>query len=476
MKALIGNSNIGHLTKKVVIVGLVIVISLLVSYYTVVVGEIVPFIFIGLSAVIILLVYLCNRPIAGLFLVLTYTFALPFSRELSINIQWGLVTEIILLLTWLIALFNSKDKVKWSDSNSDLTVLVWVWLAISILQLANGGNIMGWLYEIRSTALILVLIVPLTLALFRDQKALDIFLKILIFWSVLAALNGIKQLHVGLFPGEAAFLNSNTKTHLVHGKLRVFSFFTDAGQFGASQAHIALICFLLALGPFKQWKRVALFLLGCLMFYGMMISGTRGAFFIFVGVLPALFLTRNFRLLSIGLICVSLLFAFLKFTNIGQGNYQIRRLRTAVHPDNDASFQVRLLSQERLKQYLSNRPFGGGLGTIGGNGKEYNPSHFLASIEPDSYWVKVWAMYGIVGLVIWFGMMMYIIGKCCGIIWNIRDPVLKIKLIALIGGAIGVFVASYGNEVINRTPSSIIVFMSFSIIYLAPRWDGSNNN
>ncbi len=471
MKVLTDHNDSNFTLRKAVLVGAILGICLLTSYYTTQFGEVVPLAVIGVCLSTGLLAFLFNKPIVGLYIVVGYTFALPLTREFGVRVQWGLATEAILLFTWIAALFSDTSKVKWSNCKNDLNVLILIWVTISFLQIINGGSLLGWIHEIRSTALVFILVIPLTSALFIEKRTLNTFLKILILWSMLATLNGIKQLHLGLFPGEAEFLNANTKTHLIYGKLRVFSFLTDAGMFGATQAYGALICFLLALGSIKLWKRIALVVMGCMMFYGMMISGTRGAFFVFAGVVPALFLVKNFKFLSIGLLCVTLLFAFLKFTSIGQGNYQIRRLRTAVNPNNDASYQVRLMSQERLRHYLSSRPFGGGLGTIGANGKEFNPSHFLASVEPDSYWVKVWAMYGIVGMIVWFSMMMYIMGKCCGIIWGIRDPVLKIKLIALIAGAIGIFLASYGNEVINRTPVSIIVCMSWAIIYLAAKWD-----
>src|SRR5690606_16212199 len=116
-------------------------------------------------------------------------------------------------------------------------------------------------------------------------------------------------------------------------------------------------------------------------------------------------------------------------------------------------------------------PFGEGLGTIGTWGHEYNSDKFVSTIEPDSYWVKVWAMYGIVGLTIWFGMMLYIQGKCGGYIWRIRDRGLRIKLIALLAGSIGVFIASYGNEVINRIPASLVVYVSWAMIYLGPKME-----
>jgi hypothetical protein len=132
---------------------------------------------------------------------------------------------------------------------------------------------------------------------------------------------------------------------------------------------------------------------------------------------------------------------------------------------------VRLTNQLRLADYLRGRPFGGGVGTIGNSGIHYNPGKLLSTIPPDSYWVKVWAMYGVVGLTIWMGIMLYILGKCGGIVWNIRDPGLKTKLIALTAGFAGSFFCSYGNEVINFMPSALVVYLSWVFVFLGPRLD-----
>jgi len=429
---------------------------------------------LGLSAALVpCLVLLIRNPLLALFATIIYTFILPVvGRETMVPFQFGVITELLLLLTWIGALVNPKAA-DWQASANDLVLLTTIWFVISVLQIFNpaGASVMGWLSEIRTTALTMVLTVPLACALIRKEKHADIFLYLTIGWAVIAAVNGIKQLYIGLFPGEEAFLMANTKTHLIRGVLRVFSFYTDAAMFGASMAQVALISWVLALGPFTKWKRIMLFLISALLFYAMMISGTRGAFFVFAGGVAGLFLTKNFRLLLIGLFGLVLLFSFLKFTNIGQGNYQVRRLRTAVNPTEDASFLVRMNTQMMLRDYLADKPFGGGLGTIGNNGKEHNPGTFLAGLEPDSYWVKVWAMYGITGLVVWFCLMCYILGKCCRIVWRTEDPKLKIKLVALVSATTGVFIASYGNEVINRTPASILAFISLAIIYNSRKWD-----
>src|SRR5690606_31089141 len=116
-------------------------------------------------------------------------------------------------------------------------------------------------------------------------------------------------------------------------------------------------------------------------------------------------------------------------------------------------------------------PFGGGLGTIGYLGEQYNPGTYLASLPPDSYWVKVWAMYGNVGFTIWFCIMLYILGRCCGIAWVTKDKGLHVKLIALTAGYAGTLFCSYGNEVMNNQPSFAIMLMSWCLIFLGPKFD-----
>ena len=103
--------------------------------------------------------------------------------------------------------------------------------------------------------------------------------------------------------------------------------------------------------------------------------------------------------------------------------------------------------------------------------QEYNSDKFISTIPPDSLFVKIWAMYGIVGFIIWFGIMLYFTGRSAGIIWKTRDPILKNQLSALCGGATGILLASYGNEVLNAMPTSAVVYISWGLIWISPRWD-----
>ncbi|GAB3021289.1 hypothetical protein GCM10027051_28170 [Niabella terrae] len=421
------------------------------------------------------IVLLFKEPFIGLLTVITYCFFLfVLSREVSEDIQFGLGTEALLLLTWLSVWYNAK-RYDFSVLKNKLSLLCLVWFIISVLELVNpyGASPMGWLQEIRSTALLPLLLAPLGLVLITDRRRLNLVLCLIIIYSFLGVLNGMKQQFIGLSAGEQHFLDAGGSiTHIVFGQLRVFSFYSHAGQFGPSQAQVAVLCFILALGLKTRWKKTILFILGGLFFYGMLISGTRGAFFALLGAAgSALFFARRYKVILWGAIVLALFVGVLKYTHIGSSNYNIVRLRSALDP-NDPSLNVRFESQKILREYMASLPFGGGLGVIGTFGHLYNSDKFLSTIEPDSYWVKLWVMYGIVGFTIWFCILMYLLGRCFGIVWRVKDPVLKTKLIALGSGIVGLFICSYGNEVMNDIPSSVIIWLSFAIILNAFRIEG----
>jgi hypothetical protein len=462
------------LKHKVIVLLVGILIAALVSLLTIKFEAIGPLVLVAVCLAVVFTIFVFKNPRNGLITLIFYCFMMFFlGRELP-GIPYGIGIEVILILTLFAALFFYAKK-DWANCQNDLFKLFLLWFLISFFEVINpaGASINGWFHEIRSVALYPLLIVTIGLVIFRTEKDLNVFFLIIIGLALVSALNGIKQLHIGLSPGDQKFLDDGGAiTHIVSGKLRIFSFY-DAAQFGASQAHFVIIAITLAFGPFKPWKKIVFLILTLVFFYGMIISGTRGALFVLVvGMFAAIFLSKNFKVLIIGGTMAMVFLAGLKYTNIGNNYYEVYRLRTALDPK-DPSLNLRFMNQKILAEYLQSKPFGGGLGVIGIWGKEYNKDKFLSTIEPDSYWVKVWVMYGIVGFVIWFCIMMYIFGKCAGIIWKTRDDKLRVKLIALMSGAAGVFFCSYGNEIINNMPSSIVVCLSFVFIYISPKIDAA---
>ena len=413
-------------------------------------------------------------PRFGFIFFIIYCFAVPGLGRHIEGPQFGLGQDGLLLLTWLGIIFHRSGKFKYRHINNDLVWLAVVWFVLTVLEIGNPEHpsIQGWFYEMRSATLYWVLSIPLAFMVFNKKTDVDLFLYIIIGLSLIGTFWGMKQLYIGLDSAEMRWMEAGAKkTHLLFGKLRVFSYYTEAAQFGASQAMVAIICIILAVGPHKMFKRIFFAVSGLIILYGMLISGTRGAMFALVGGgFTFLVLSKQVKVLVLGAILGLGFLGMLKYTSIGSGNAQIVRLRTSLDP-NDASLQTRLNNQKILSDYLKTRPFGAGVGTLGMWGTKFNSGMYISSIPPDSLYVKVWAMYGLVGFIIWFGIMMYITGKCAGIIWNIRDPLLRNKLAALLAGSTGILLCSYGNEVMNQMPSSIIVYVSWVLIWLSPRWD-----
>jgi O-antigen ligase len=448
-----------------------------VGWLTSALGPLLPGLLLGAMFVGFFVVLVFMHPRAGIVAYVVYCFALgAVSRHMNTSAPLGMGMDIVLVLTWLAAVFQHPARLDWSKLKTDFCLLALVWFIINVLEIGNpaGASFAGWLGEMRPITLYWVLTVPLCAVVFSKYRDLRLFLLLIIGLSVLGALYGIKQKVLGVDVMEQQWLDSGqAQTHLLWGKLRVFSFYAEAAQFGASQAHIGLVCLILALGPFVWWKRILFAVASAITLYGMLISGTRGAMFVLaVGTFIYLVLSKQAKVLVLGLVLASGAFFVLKYTYIGNSNTDIARLRSSLDPQ-DASFQLRLQNQATLRDYLASRPFGEGVGSIGNWGHRYNADKFISTIEPDSYYVKIWAEYGIVGFVIWFGMMMFMLGKCCGIVWNIRNPQLRQQLLALTAGFGGILISSYGNEVMNQIPSSMILYLSWVFIFLGPELDTS---
>lgn len=415
-----------------------------------------------------------QHPRVGIIGFLIYCFTMPTLGKHIEGVQFGLGMDALLFITLMAVIFHRSSRYKSRKLNNDLVWLAIFWMVITILQIGNPErpSILGWVYEMRSATLYWVLTVPLAYLLLTKRTDINLFLSIIIFISFLGAIYGVKQLNFGPDAAENRWLESGAKkTHVLFGRLRIFSFYSEAGQFGASQAQLSIMSIILATGPYSFKKKLWYLIAGVVIFYGMLISGTRGAFFALIGGgLTFLVLSKQVKVLILGGILGLGFIGMLKYTSIGSGSAQIVRLRSSLDPE-DPSFQVRLMNQKILKDYLSTKPFGAGVGTMGEWGNSYNQDKYISRIPPDSLYVKVWGMYGIVGFIIWFGIMLYITGKSAGIIWKTRDPVLKNQLSALCGGATGILLCSYGNEVLNAMPSSAVVYISWVLIWLSPRWD-----
>jgi hypothetical protein len=422
-----------------------------------------------LPLVFIYLVYLFKRPVLGLYTAIILSFFLNgLSRYLG-DIPLGLMMDGLLIATFVSLFFKQfYQKIDWSRANKDITWLAVFWFGYAMLELLNPElrSYGAWFNGMRGVSFYMLLIIPLTLMLMDTNRHLTIFFFLWGIFSLLVSLKGIIQNIWGVDPWEKAWLDQGgAVTHILFGKLRIFSFLSDAGQFGANQAYSALVAGILFFT--EKTKRNKLFFasVAILGLYGMILSGTRGAISVPLAGLAAFIVLRKNILMSIsGMILLLLIVVFFKFTYIGQGNQYIRRTRSAFD-FNDPSLLVRLENQQKLKVYLATRPFGGGLGQAGVKAQRFLPSAYLSNIPTDSWYVMIWAEEGIVGLILHLLILFYIVGKSSWLImFKIRDPILKIKMAALTSGMTGIMVASYGNQVLGSMPTSILIYISMAFM------------
>ncbi|MBL7815574.1 MAG: O-antigen ligase family protein [Saprospiraceae bacterium] len=463
-----GSEKLGSWTAIIAVVVSAVVIGLAVGTLGLVFGLAI----VGLPMVIFFLTWLFGNPLVGLWLSIWIGFfAAGIARYM--DGPWGLLMDILLFVSWLALVF--KKKVNWSAlKNSGMTMAL-AWFGFVVLEMFNpeSNGFECWFYAMRGVGFYQLLSFGLVFICFDDVKYLDRFLHWMIFLSILGTIWGLRQMIFGVDEAENHWLYAEgfAMTHVLHGVLRVFSFYSDAGQFGASQAMVALICGIIALGPVSKKKKIGFGIVAIVTFIGFAISGTRGALAVpGAGVLVYLFMSRNFKILIAGFLVFGSIFYVLKYTFALQNVEQVRRMRTALDP-NDESLQVRLRNQKTFGRYLASRPFGGGIGAAGFWGSRFNPYSLLANTATDSYYVKIWAETGIVGICFHLFMFGFFIGKGGHIIWHLRDPVLRVKMSALFAGMCGVMMSSYGNQVYSQMPTGILMGIAIPLIFIAKRFD-----
>lgn len=394
---------------------------------------------------------------------------------------FGLAIDFLLVFCWIVSILTGWRTLQWENTHSFVIYFSVIWFAFICLELLNPLSIglEPWFYAMRGISLYMFLMIPLVFLLMNKQEDMMWMIKVWLAISIFAALKGFMQKYGDCDPFEKRWLaQGGAITHVLFGQLRAFSFYSDAGQFGAAMGHASISSFVLFTGPYAKKKKIIFFILFIFFFWGYLISGTRGAIAVpAAGMAMYLLLSKNFKVLIWGTIFVGSFYYFMAFTQIGQGTYEIRRLRTAfTEGSEDASMMVRTENKRKLSVYLADKPFGGGIASAGDWGKRFRPDSILANIATDSFYVRIWAETGIVGLALILIFFFYFILKGAWIIWFMKDPILRNKLLALYCGVIGIMAASYGNSVFSQFPTNVLCYTSMCFILMSEKQWTKNEN
>ena len=214
--------------------------------------------------------------------------------------------------------------------------------------------------------------------------------------------------------------------------------------------------------------------------WGMFQSGTRTAIFcLSAGLILYIFLSKSVKIAVPFSIVVGIFGFILVFTTIGNGNQQIRRMRSAFNKD-DKSASVRDINKEAIRKYIQDAPWGIGLGMGGDNIPANNKYSKLSTIPPDSEYVYIWIRTGPVGVTVFtICMVIILIGGCRVVLFKLKNK----TLIGIGAGFCSAFVAinlgGYANQILYGYPNGVTFFGGMAIVYilpyLEPEWEKYEN-
>lgn len=378
------------------------------------------------------------------------------------------------LFSIFINVISNREKFHWKQGVNILLITHLIWLVYCCLILISPDTDIHSFVGNRSLFLSQPLIYFISGVLLCSIKNLRITLFLLGVFIITAFFKAYWQKVKGFDYAEIAWLMQGEAwhTHVLRTGIRYFSFYSDAGNFGAS---MGMFTFIFGTISFLLKNRIAqICCLGitCLAGICLALSGTRGGVAVpFGGLIIFLLISKNIKAIITCTLLGSLLFSFFYFTDIGNDNSFIRRMRTAFRPTEDASFNVRLMNQKRFAYYLADKPFGVG---VGGTIVDTESLMKLNEkfIPTDSFYVEKWVEGGIVGLCLYIGLQILVLLRGCYLImFRIKNNQLRLILAVLLSSVFGMWLNGYVGRSMGFQPSSFLIAVFLSFVLNGPYMD-----
>lgn len=388
---------------------------------------------------------------------------------------WNEMLEILLLA---IAIVDARQNPNLGKCANLMFVSLIIWCSFCTLQMLNNTcdlpfDMGAWYTGARLMAFQL-LYAFLVFSLYVSTP--KIILNYLRLWAILSLFSvywTFKQKNIGFTPTEYGWLyyGPGQVTHLLNGGtlIRYFSTFSDAANYGCNAAASAVTFLIIAITCKITWERIFYAITGVLVVWGMFQSGTRtGIFSLAAGLMVFIVLSKSFKIAIPFTIAFVLFMGFLMFTDIGNGNQQIRRMRSAFDKS-DASANVRDINKAAIRKYIKDAPWGLGIGSTQANIPSNNKYRKLSDIPPDSEYVYIWVHTGVIGLTVFlFTTLLMLAGAC----WIAMFKLKSRSLMGIGAGLCSAFVAiqlgAYANQILMQFPNCLTFYGGLSIVYILP--------
>lgn len=393
------------------------------------------------------------------------------------GVPMSLYNEALEILLIAIAIIDARQTPHFDRAANIMLVTLLCWSGFCTLEALNdtcnlGLDIAGWYGGARMMAFqLLYAFLVFTLYISTPERLMK-YLRIMALLCLFSVFWTWKQSHIGLTPTEQGWLDTiGRTTHLLNGGtlIRYWSTHNDAANYGINAAAIAVIYVAIAITTKLRSDRTFFSITAALVIWGMFQSGTRTAIMCLIfGFAVVLVLFRSIKIIIPSAIIGSIMLALLMFTDIGNGNQQIRRMRSAFDK-NDASSNVRAINQEAIRKYIADAPWGLGLAANYSNVPANNKYKKLSTIPPDSEYVYIWVHTGPIGITVFLILTAIMFLGGCHVVF------VKLKNRAMVGigaGFCGAFAAiqlgGYGNQVLMQFPNCLIFYGGLAIVYVLP--------
>lgn len=402
-----------------------------------------------------------------------YGYMLPIPTSMHVELAY-----LVLIV------YGASNAAKWGTNASramgSMIGIYMAWTVFSTIEVVNmsseldfGTIVTRWLAEYRTMTLQIFWVFIVNSFFFKRKSQVTALYRIWAYLTIVAVAWGLRQQFDGFDRSEWAWLMAvGMKTHFVNGIIRYFSFFSEAANYGCCMGASAVVFGVLMLTTNERRDKILFAVTAVAAGYGMMASGARAAMFVFGGGLMVYCLiSKRISTLVVTMVVGGIFFGILKYTQIGQGNAQIRRMRSGFNKD-DNSLAVREINKATMKRYIDAMPFGLGAGIRNNDVPPTNKNYYLATVPPDSTWVYVDIHYGHLGKLLFllsFGGMIVIAGS--KVVFKLKDPELSGQMAAIVAGAAAMLAAGYANQIMLQFPNAWLFFGNLSLVALAEEMD-----
>lgn len=389
----------------------------------------------------------------------------------------SLPNEMLQIILLGIAIIDARQNPHFERCANLMLFALIIWCTFCTLEILNntcglGINIGAWYTGARLLAFQLLYIFLVFSIYISSPEILVRYLKLWAFLTLFSAIWTWKQQNIGLTSAEMSFLYGRGRTtHIIQGGtlIRYFSTFSDAANYGCNAAAASVAFVIFGITTKLKKDRWLFLIIALLVIYNMFASGTRTAIFCIAGGFAIyIILSKSFKI-AIPAVLVGGIFLFvLAFTKIGNGNQQIRRMRSAFDKS-DASTKTRDINQETMRKYMRDAPWGIGIGMMSNNVPANNKYNLMANIPTDSEYVFIWLRTGRIGMTLFIITTLIMLGGACHIVlFRLKNK----ALIGIGGGLCSAFVAiqlgGYANQVLMQFPNCLTFYGGLTIVYILP--------